>query len=125
MRTSIRTIYLALILALGLVFSGCGSSEEPAVVEDKTEEGLSLAQARKEVEEARKKAEDIQFKVMSNHPDYSYFVGMSYIRDDRPKPALCFAYIWGGYVNGGPGLAEVPCENVKHLLAPSQQKKMK
>lgn len=47
-----------------------------------------------------------------------------YIRDDRTKPALCFAYMWGGSSRGGPSLAEVPCENVRHLLAPSQQEKM-
>ncbi len=135
MRTSIRAFYLALIfafliLSLVLVFSSCSSSEDPSVVENKTDDIPSLAQARKEVEEARKKADDIQFKediqskVMGNHPSYSYSVSITYIRDDRPKPALCFAYMWGGYTDGGPGLAEVPCENVKHLLAPSQQKKM-
>lgn len=116
MQTSTRIGYLALVLALGLIFSSCGSKEDPSVTE-----------ARKKAEEI-KKIEAIQARILNLndiHFDQGlYPSGILYIRDDRPKPALCFAYMWSGTYPGGPGLAEVPCQNVRDLLAPSQQRKM-
>jgi hypothetical protein len=113
MRISIRTSYLALVLALGLPFSGCGSSEDRSVVE-----------AGKETKE-KEWREFFQTKILPSG-DTGWMArsssGIYYIRDDRV--GLCFAYMWGGGGYGGPGLAEVPCEKVKHLLTPSQQKKM-
>lgn len=35
---------------------------------------------------------------------------LHYIKD--PRTGLCFAYYWGGTANGGPALANVPCEAI-------------
>jgi|GEM_PF-4778675 len=39
-----------------------------------------------------------------------------YLRDTRPEPPICYAYLWGGAASGGPALAVVPCDSVRHLL---------
>ena len=41
---------------------------------------------------------------------------ISYFKDSRPTPPLCFAYTWLGGSYGGPVLATVPCEAVESLL---------
>jgi len=113
MQNSIRTGYLALVFALGLIFSGCGSNED-----------RSITEARKKAAEISR-IEAIQAAISGGYINDLYFpLDITYVRDDRAKPALCYAYIWGGSSHGGPGLAEVSCENVRHLLAPSQQRKM-
>ena len=113
MQTGIRTGYLALVFALGLIFSGCGSNEDPFIIE-----------ARKKARETQNR-EVIQAAMSGSHISGSYSPSdIFYVRDNRAKPALCYAYMWGGSYHGGPGLAEVSCENVRHLLAPSQQRKM-
>ncbi|MCW1891933.1 MAG: hypothetical protein KIH65_001680 [Candidatus Uhrbacteria bacterium] len=37
---------------------------------------------------------------------------IQYIEDTRTSPHLCFAYIWSGSPDGGPGFAHVPCEAI-------------
>lgn len=112
METLHKTCYLFIISALVLAFSGCGSSENPLITEARQEAAKFKAKER------------VQAKVTGGYSDYEDLakMGIAYVRDDRV--GLCFAYIWGGAYRGGPGLAEVPCEKVRHLLAPSQQKKM-
>ena len=63
--------------------SGCAESEE-TLASDKAEKAERLRNHTKEV--------------LSN---------THYIKDART--GLCFAYHWGGMVNGGPSLATVPC----------------
>jgi hypothetical protein len=46
---------------------------------------------------------------------------LSYFMDGRPNPPICYAYMWrdeglGDAYAGGPALATVPCEAVRHLL---------
>lgn len=110
MKTLRQICHLFVFSALWLVFNGCSLNEDPIVVE------------------ARNRANEIQAKeriqALVTGLLYGNDRGIAYVRDDRVR--LCFAYIWDGdgTTHGGPGLAEVPCEKVKHLLAPSQQEKM-
>ena len=39
-----------------------------------------------------------------------------YVADERALPALCYAYLWSGSMNGGPALTSVPCDAVESLL---------
>jgi len=39
-----------------------------------------------------------------------------YVADERALPAICYAYMWGGSMNGGPALTSVPCDAVEQLL---------
>jgi hypothetical protein len=39
-----------------------------------------------------------------------------YFEDSRPQPAICYAYLWGGSMNGGPALTSVACDAVEQLL---------
>ena len=48
---------------------------------------------------------------------------ITYIRDSRTNPPLCFAYYRdrGGMANSGPALTEVPCEAVSKFLPSNEQ----
>lgn len=62
---------------------------------------------RPEEELARKQSERAELQRNSAR---GVVGGIQYIKDART--GLCFAYYWGGGLNGGPALATVPCEAI-------------
>jgi len=85
----ITTVSLIILTLSLLLFSGCGPLR------------IQAAEDQKKAAEERKAKED-------NHQATANRVvsGILYIKD--PRSGLCFAYYWGGQMNGGPALAAVP-----------------